>query len=125
MLVDAARDAGLFDPETRDLAGKMAEETFANDLRALADSMGVPDWLKEAEMALKLREKSIATKIVTRDLMDKVSARNTEAQDAMQAVDKVSDLLARNVEVIRGRIREHFDNLQSVLRSMSGLGRRM
>ncbi len=116
VLVDAARDAGLFDPETRDLAGKMAEETFANDLRALADSMGVPDWLKEAEMALKLREKSIATKIVTRDLMDKVSARNTEAQDAMQAVDKVSDLLARNVEVIRGRIREHFDNLQSVLR---------
>jgi hypothetical protein len=116
VLVNAARDAGLFDPETRDLAGKMAEETFAHNLRSLADSMGVPDWLKEAEMAVKLREKSIATKIVTRDLMDKVSARNAEAQDAMQAVDKVGDLLTRNVEVIRGRIREHFDNLQSVLR---------
>ena len=115
VLVNAAKDAGLFD-ETRVLAGRLAEETFANDLRALAESMGVPDWLKEEDMAIKLREKSIATKMITRDLMDKVSDRSTEAAMAMGAVDKVSDLLSRNVEVIRGRIREHFDNLQRVLR---------
>ena len=45
----------------------MAEETFANDLRQRLKAWEA-DWLKEEDMAIKLREKSIATKIITRDL---------------------------------------------------------
>ena len=85
ILVNAARDAGLFGDD-RVIPGRMAEETFAHELRELADQMGVPDWLKEADLAMKLREKAIASKITTRELMDKVGDRATVSMFKANAV---------------------------------------
>ena len=120
VLVNAARDAGLFGEE-RQFSGRMAEETFAHELRELAEDMGVPDWLKEADLAMKLREKSIASKIVTRELMDKVGDRATEANDTLEAVEEVSEKLQRNAEIIRTRVRDHFDKLRNAMRKREQL----
>ena len=115
VLVNAAKDAGLFGDD-RILPGRMAEEKFAQELRDLADQMGVPDWLKEVDLAMKLREKSIASKILTRELMDKVGDRATEANATLEAVEQVSDKLQRNSGIIRTRVRDHFDKLRSAMR---------
>jgi len=120
VLVNAARDAGLFGDD-RVLSGRMAEEQFAHELRDLADRMGVPDWLKEVDLAVKLREKSIASKIQTRELMDKVGGRATEANATLEAVEEVSELLQRNSGIIRTRIRDHFDKLRDVMRQRENL----
>ena len=120
ILIAAAREAGLFGDD-RVLPGRMAEEKFAHELRDLADQMGVPDWLKEVDLAMKLREKSIASKIQTRELMDKVGQRANEANDTLEAVEKVSEKLQRNSEIIRTRIRDHFDKLRSVMRQRENI----
>jgi hypothetical protein len=99
----------------------MAEENFADELRDLADQMGVPDWLKEADIAMKLREKSIASKIQTRELMDKVGDRANEANVTLELVEEVSEKLQRNSDIIRSRVRDHFNKLRNALRQRENM----
>ena len=112
-LVKAAVDCGL--TGDRDVDSRFAQDELAHELRNLAAMMDVPDWLKEEDLALQLKQEAVACKTKTRDLLQKAKERGEEAKQAAVLIEETTDQTVVNAGAAVDRITKRFSILREAL----------